>query len=228
VDGCDNRHYAKGFCRIHYDRKFYRKNVFAEDSAAKRLAAQQMGGRIMAARQREAAVKDYLLDPKLCKNCCNPILPGNKSISVLRRAISFCDPCSKAFVVRVLDTPLYQISRRAICLHARRALLASAREKKCEVCGYDKHVEACHVRALALFAEDALVREVNDLSNLKWLCRNHHWEHDHALGITKLTSPEKKLQMQMISTTGEMIDERTRVPPSQGVHEDDAPVEGRS
>jgi hypothetical protein len=25
----------------------------------------------------------------------------------------------------------------------------------------------------------------------------------------------------------EMINERTRIPPSQGVHEDDAPVEGR-
>lgn len=49
----------------------------------------------------------------------------------------------------------------------------------CEVCGYAKHVELCHIRPITDFPPEALLKEVNSESNNVVLCRNHHWEFDH-------------------------------------------------
>jgi|14BtaG_2_1085337.scaffolds.fasta_scaffold00032_46 hypothetical protein len=65
--------------------------------------------------------------------------------------------------------------------HARRVLENDSRLGACEVCGYIKHVEACHMRDVADFDESATLAEVNAPSNLKGLCPNHHWELDHEL-----------------------------------------------
>lgn len=51
--------------------------------------------------------------------------------------------------------------------------------KNCEHCGYNKHVEVCHIRPISDFPDDALISEVNDRSNIKILCPNCHWEFDH-------------------------------------------------
>jgi hypothetical protein len=57
-------------------------------------------------------------------------------------------------------------------------LKTRTRIQKCENCGYDKHVETCHLKPIALFHEDTPVDIVNADSNLKLLCPNCHWEHD--------------------------------------------------
>ena len=51
----------------------------------------------------------------------------------------------------------------------------------CARCGYDKHVELCHIKALKDFDETAKVSEVNDSSNIIQLCPNCHWELDNNL-----------------------------------------------
>lgn len=53
------------------------------------------------------------------------------------------------------------------------------KDQKCEKCGYDKHVEVCHVKSISLFSLDSLISEINDDSNLKILCPNCHWEFDN-------------------------------------------------
>jgi hypothetical protein len=63
---------------------------------------------------------------------------------------------------------------------SRKAYMRSDRPKYCEVCGYDKHIEICHIKDIASFSKKTLVSEINDLSNLIALCRNHHWELDHG------------------------------------------------
>ena len=64
-------------------------------------------------------------------------------------------------------------------------LRADARKKgsfkECAVCGYDKHVETCHIKAISAFETSSTIREINDRSNLMGLCPNHHWEFDHGL-----------------------------------------------
>lgn len=54
-------------------------------------------------------------------------------------------------------------------------------ERKCSACGYDKHVEVCHVKPIADFPDTAFVKEINSPENIVYLCPNHHWELDNSL-----------------------------------------------
>jgi hypothetical protein len=72
------------------------------------------------------------------------------------------------------------------CRYARlrqlaRRLYLAARPRHCGRCGYDKHIEVCHKRALTSFPADTPIAVVNDLDNLVGLCPNCHWEFDHGL-----------------------------------------------
>ena len=51
----------------------------------------------------------------------------------------------------------------------------------CSRCGYDKHVQTCHLRKISDFPDSAILAEINDENNLKLLCPNCHWEFDHGL-----------------------------------------------
>lgn len=55
---------------------------------------------------------------------------------------------------------------------------------KCSNCGYDKHVEVCHIKSISSFNNESKISEINDISNLILLCPNCHWELDN--GILKL------------------------------------------
>ena len=46
--------------------------------------------------------------------------------------------------------------------------------KVCHICEFDAVVEACHIKPISSFPETALLSEVNALTNLKYLCPNHH------------------------------------------------------
>ena len=52
---------------------------------------------------------------------------------------------------------------------------------RCMNCGYDKHVQVCHIRAIASFSDDALLDEINHVDNVVGLCPNCHWEFDHGI-----------------------------------------------
>jgi len=55
------------------------------------------------------------------------------------------------------------------------------RELPCANCGYDKHVELCHRKAVTSFSDDTTLSVVNDRNNIIQLCRNCHWEFDNGL-----------------------------------------------
>lgn len=73
----------------------------------------------------------------------------------------------------------YQPARSAIQKMARSVFFAQVQSPSCASCGYTTHVEVAHRQAVAAFPETALVREINDLSNLVGLCPTHHWEFDN-------------------------------------------------
>lgn len=52
---------------------------------------------------------------------------------------------------------------------------------KCQFCGYNKHVELCHIKDISSFNDDATLEEINGEKNLLVLCPNHHWEFDSGL-----------------------------------------------
>lgn len=64
---------------------------------------------------------------------------------------------------------------------ARKLLARSGRDKSCQVCGFDIHVEVCHVNPVSNFPEDTLMGVVNSLENLLYLCPNHHVMLDRGL-----------------------------------------------
>lgn len=51
----------------------------------------------------------------------------------------------------------------------------------CSNCGYDKHVELAHIKAISSFPETATLGEINSPENNLVLCQNCHWEYDHDL-----------------------------------------------
>jgi len=60
---------------------------------------------------------------------------------------------------------------------ARLVLVESKKPCECEVC-HDKELEPIlevhHIKQITDFSPETLISEVNDLSNLMWLCPNHH------------------------------------------------------
>lgn len=72
---------------------------------------------------------------------------------------------------------------RGLC----RSWLKHLIKKPCANCGYDKHVELCHIKALKNFSPDSKLKEVNSEENVIQLCPNCHWEFDKGfINIEKI------------------------------------------
>lgn len=50
----------------------------------------------------------------------------------------------------------------------------------CARCGYNKHVELCHIKPISSFNENSKIKEINCYENLIQLCPNCHWEFDNG------------------------------------------------
>ncbi len=113
---------------------------------------------------------------KFCKDCYQEKL--KKNLVEKGNTISVGDVLKKTEKYKSLHR--YQPIRN----DAIRILKISGLKEECKVCGYSTHVEVCHIKGIADFTKESLLSEVNDLSNLVYLCPNHHWELDN--GIIKL------------------------------------------
>lgn len=63
--------------------------------------------------------------------------------------------------------------------HAR-SIVARDWVKECSNCKYNKHVELAHIKGVANFTSESRINEINDPSNLIFLCPNCHWEYDRG------------------------------------------------
>jgi hypothetical protein len=52
-------------------------------------------------------------------------------------------------------------------------------DRKCSKCGYDKHIEVCHIKSIKDFDLETPISVINSLDNLMLLCPNCHWEKDY-------------------------------------------------
>lgn len=75
----------------------------------------------------------------------------------------------------------WQSARTTIRKMAQKSFEEAEKSHKCIVCGYNKHVEIAHIRAVADFSDGDLLSEINHPDNLVGLCPNHHWEFDNGL-----------------------------------------------
>lgn len=49
----------------------------------------------------------------------------------------------------------------------------------CQICGWDKHTELCHIKPIHTFSLDCLLKEINCKENIIFLCPNCHWLMDN-------------------------------------------------
>lgn len=111
-----------------------------------------------------------------CKTCNTPI----KSI------FTYCTECQpektdyNSYTLAQLKQE-YSIHQYNAKIRGYSKPMVKGRVKSCVNCGYDKHVEVCHIKAIKDFDLCATVGEVNDPSNLILLCPNCHWEFDNGL-----------------------------------------------
>ncbi len=75
---------------------------------------------------------------------------------------------------------VYYLYRAAIRRHAHFIFNSFGGDQKCKVCGYDKHVEVCHIKSVSSFDDNDLITDINSFDNLIGLCPNHHWEFDNG------------------------------------------------
>ena len=65
--------------------------------------------------------------------------------------------------------------------HAHRIMHFYEIRKECPYCSYKNHVQLCHIKDIGKFNKNTKLNVVNALSNLIYLCPNHHWDLDHGL-----------------------------------------------
>ena len=133
-------------------------------------------------------------NPKFCSRSCaaktnNTLIPkriakSNNCIRCgcqLKSGRTICDDCTAPDMT--LEEALYKKhhpSSAAALVRSRARAATKHLDKVCSHCGYSKHVEVCHIKAVSTFTLDTKLSVINDLSNLILLCPNCHWEFDHS------------------------------------------------
>lgn len=123
--------------------------------------------------------------PKLCKSCnivevnrkgrsCFDCQKANKGVS--SRRLNY----SKITIQELRDKYSTAQFHAKIRGAARSEYKRHNKEMSCENCGYDLHIDICHIRPVADFPGSATLSEVNDISNLAGLDKRCHWEFDNG------------------------------------------------
>jgi len=140
---------------------------------------------------------------KFCSRSCSATLNNNRYPKRISTKILVCkcgskkDPkavtCQKCFSYdkylgqqgRTKADAISKGASRTKFAHIRKmahkTLQYENREKKCKVCAFDTAVEVCHIKSIASFPNDALLKDINASNNLVYLCPNHHVMLDRGL-----------------------------------------------
>jgi len=131
--------------------------------------------------QKCAATYNNKIYPKrphnnLCRLCGSRTLKGNQK---------YCQTCFPDFcltsnsekTIEQIENSKQSTRYSPIRKHARNQMKNIP--KICKNCGYDKHVDCCHIKSVASFPKNTKLSVVNNINNLIYLCKNCHWEFDH-------------------------------------------------
>lgn len=128
------------------------------------------------------AIKDKKWYKK--KNICKC---GNEKLA----SSEVCQQCRSATNVTIGEVRKRYKNSKLVNVHSFirwRARKYKSLFDKCCLCGYDKHYELCHIKAIYSFEDSATLDDINHISNIAPLCPNCHWEFDNGL------IPEEHLQ----------------------------------
>jgi len=138
-------------------------------------------------------------NPKFCSRSCSAKVNNHKipkRIARVRICLrcpcqvpigrTLCDDClaSTALKDMTLSEAIYtkhHPSSAFALVRSRARQVVKDWDKVCTHCGYSKHVEVCHIKAISEHSLDTNISVINEPSNLILLCPNCHWEFDHAL-----------------------------------------------
>lgn len=138
-------------------------------------------------------------NPKFCTQSCaakhtnkTPKRPKTRRCSecdeLVRSNRKRCPDCIIKFGLAVAITlkdaviaakGSHRASAHSVIRERARRICSKLGMNSCEFCGYDKHIEICHVKAISDHHEDTLISDINSIENLKALCPNCHWEFDN-------------------------------------------------
>ncbi len=98
-----------------------------------------------------------------CSECSLGILRKSKRQKILESTI---ESYYKSYTSNTKHTSIRRLAR----------VIAEENkiEKKCKICGFDDYVELCHIKQIKDFNKTDTISEVNAVSNLTYLCPNHH------------------------------------------------------
>lgn len=128
---------------------------------------------------------------RVCNKCYEKFSTNKVHHSRVR-----CKDCSHSLSDVILNTKAITlgeiISRKSVSdkhpswkyVHVRnlnRFWNSDLRKLSCANCGYDKHVELAHRKAISSFPLTATLGEINSPNNNIQLCPNCHWEFDKGL-----------------------------------------------
>lgn len=135
-------------------------------------------------------------NPKFCSRSCSASVIGhthpkrkltNKCKncgSLIKSNYTFCSACFNTDIRDMtLREAIYEKHHKssAYCLVRSRArsIAKSLKWNTCSRCGYNKHVEVCHITPINKFPDHTPISIINHISNLIPLCPNCHWEFDN-------------------------------------------------
>ena len=141
-------------------------------------------------------------NPKFCSRSCSAVVTNkfkkkrargsypcrDCGAQKLTRRHTYCQSCylakSEAFGKEPIGSLVHRNHHRSSAfalIRARARKEVSHTPNVCAICGYDKHIEICHIKAISEFEESTPINVVNSVDNLVKLCPNHHWEFDSGL-----------------------------------------------
>ena len=100
----------------------------------------------------------------VCKNCQTPITAGP----------SYCKPCFHALHRRDWNKVTYEEICKGVPYQkhsrirdlARKKFLSETSKLSCHICGYDKHVDVCHIKPISSFSANDTLEQINATANL--------------------------------------------------------------
>ena len=170
----------------------------------------QIAAKVSNDKRRKKSIDDYYISPNICKCCCEIIKIGEtQKVSEVRKKKFCSQSCSAIFNngKRGVKTPkegklktekfsylngvtkkeyfdikgVYYKFRAVIRKHAQYVYESNNGSKSCYICGYNKHIQVCHIKSVSSFVDNDLITDINSKDNLIGLCPNHHWEYDNGL-----------------------------------------------
>lgn len=107
---------------------------------------------------------------------------------LIQKRYTHCRPCKSKILLEKSVRPISKMtykkpkfkSNQYTLIRCAAKHVVKGREKKCIRCGYDKHVEVCHIKPISSFDPSTSITIVNHPDNLILLCPNCHWEYDQT------------------------------------------------